>query len=71
MMTFGETMDDLVKRDGIFYKNFTNVPFTGTITGKSQGEIRNGKQDGSWVFYNENGQLWMKGTYKDGKIVED
>jgi len=65
--TFGETVDDLVERDGLYYKEFTDVPFTGNITGKSHGKIKNGKRDGPWVFYRDNGQLWEKGTYKDGK----
>ena len=65
--TFGETMDDLVKRDGLYFKKFTDVPFTGNLTGKTQGAFRNGKKEGTWfVFYN-NGQLSYKGTYKDGE----
>ena len=68
MTTFGETMDDLVKRDGLYYKKFTDVPFTGNITGKTdQGIIRNGKKEGPWVYYHDNGQLDDKGTYNDGK----
>ena len=70
----GETMDDLVERDGLFYKEFTDVPFTGNITGKTRGTIRNGKKNGPWVynwkngqFYWNKGQLWKKGTYRDGK----
>jgi len=30
-------MDDLMKRDGFYYREFTDVPFTGKITGKEQG----------------------------------
>ena len=60
-------MDDLVERDGLYYKKFTDVPFTGNITGKSQGTIRNGKRDGPWVIYWDNGQLSNKGIYKDGE----
>ncbi len=67
-LALGETMDDLVERDGLYYKKFTDVPFTGNITGKTdQGTIRNGKEEGPWVYYHDNGQLWSKGTYKDGK----
>ena len=29
--------DDLVKRDGFHYKKFTDLPFTGKTTGKTQG----------------------------------
>ena len=63
-------MDDLVERDGLYYKKFTDVPFTGEITDKTaQGTFRNGKKEGPWVYYLPDGQLREKGTYKDGKKV--
>ena len=40
MTTLGETMDDLVERDGLYYQKFTNVPFTGEVTGKTQRKIK-------------------------------
>jgi len=52
------TIDDLVERDGLHYKKFSDVPFTGKVTGKSQGELRNGVKDGPWVGYNEDGTVW-------------
>ena len=66
-LAFGETMDDLVERDGLHYKKFSLVPFTGKITGDEQGSVKNGKKHGPWVSYHDNGQLFMKGTHKDGK----
>ena len=67
-IAFGETMDDLVERDGIYYKKFTDVPFTGKVTGEYQGSFKDGKRDGLWVSYYYNGQLKWKGNYKDGKV---
>ena len=64
---FGETMKDLVKRDGIYYKKFSTVPFTGTVKGLEQGKFRNGKKQGLWVAYHPNGQLWAKEAYRNGK----
>ena len=58
---------DLVKLDGLFYKKFTEVPFTGKTTGQVQGSFKNGKKEGSWVSYRDNGQLSYKGDYKNGK----
>ena len=60
---------DLVfnEREGVFYKKFTDVPFSGTVTGSQQGKLKNGKWDGPWVSYWENGQLWDKGTFMDGE----
>ena len=68
-LAFGETIRDLVKRDGIYYKKFSTVPFTGKTTGKEQGPFRNSKEHGPWVSYYANGQLGSKGTFKDGKKV--
>ena len=58
---------DLVERDGIYYKKFTDVPFTGKTTGQEQGSFKNGKKDGSWISYHENGQLEFEGNYKNDK----
>ena len=68
-LALGETMNDLVVRDGIYYKKFSEVPFSGKITGNTQGSFRNGKKHGPYVQYHNNGQLWSKGDYKDGKAV--
>ena len=66
--SFGLTFDDLVKRDGLYYEKFTDVPFSGEIDeGLERGELEDGKKEGPWVFYFANGQLWRKGAYKDGK----
>ena len=46
------TMDDLVERNDIYYKKFTNTPFTGTVSGKNlhedltSGIFKNGKKNG-------------------------
>ena len=66
-LAFGETMDDLVERDGLHYKKFTDIPFTGEVTGEIKSSFRNGKRDGPWVTYFDTGQLKVKGTYKEGK----
>lgn len=66
-LTFGETMDNLVERDGVHYKQFSDVPFMGKVTGKVQGAFKGGLKGGPWVRYWDNGQLLSKGTYKVGK----
>ena len=60
-------MDDLVKREGTYYKKFSEVPFTGQVGGIEQGSLRNGLREGYWVRYHENGQLKYKGSFKNGK----
>ena len=61
--------DDLIisNQDGLFYEKFTDVPFTGNVTGERQGKISKGKREGEWLFYYESGQLERKVNYKDGK----
>ena len=66
--SFGLTLDDLVIRDGLYYEKFTDVPFSGEIDeGLERGEFEDGKREGPWVAYRDDGQLWQKGAYKDGK----
>jgi antitoxin component YwqK of YwqJK toxin-antitoxin module len=75
--------DDLVERDGLYYKKVSDVPFTGKITGKSQGSLKDGKlngrvwekitykdmnKEGPYVTYHDNGGVREKITYKDGNI---
>ena len=60
------SMDDLVERGNLFYKKFTDVPFSGQVTGQFQGSIENGKEEGCWSTYFKNGQLSKKGIYENG-----
>ena len=65
--SWSETINDLVQREGTYYKKFTDVPFTGKTEGKEQGSFKNGLREGPWVVYHENGQLFYKGDYKNGE----
>jgi len=60
-------MSDLVEREGIYYQKFNDVPFSGKVTGREQGSFKNGKKNGAWVKYWNDGQLWYKGNYKNFK----
>ena len=72
--------DDFVFREGLYYKKFTDVPFTGpfngnliglstgNVLGKAFGQLVNGKREGEWIAYHNNGQLLYKGGYIDGKL---
>jgi antitoxin component YwqK of YwqJK toxin-antitoxin module len=73
-VVWSETMDDLVYRgdypNDLYYKKFSDIPFTGKIDkGLSRGSFKNGRRDGQWIGYHENGQLLYKGNYKSGKEV--
>ena len=66
-----ETVDygDLIEREGLYYKKFSDVPYTGKVTGEEQGSLKKGLREGEWVTYNENGQIGLKLTYENGKKV--
>ena len=60
--------EDLIERDGLLYEEFADVPLTGKVTGKYNGEVRNGKREGEWLIYYDNGQLLEKVNVKNGKL---
>ena len=60
------TTDDLVQRNDLYYKKFTNDPFTGEIYGVQNGSFKYGKKNSEWFSYYKNGQLETKNNYKDG-----
>ena len=66
---FATSLSELRETDGVFYKKFTDVPFTGNVDeGDERGVIKNGKQEGPWVgYWATNGGLAFKGAYKNGK----
>ena len=72
-VVLGETLKDLVQRDGLFFKRYEDIPFTGTIDGHESGTIINGLRHGFWRVFYSDGQLKSKGNYqngiKDGKWI--
>jgi antitoxin component YwqK of YwqJK toxin-antitoxin module len=72
---WGVTLDDLYIVEGKsnyrYYKKFTDVPYTGKITGKHQGYIKNGREEGFWISYWKNGRVFSKGSRKDNHKVGD
>ena len=69
----GETIGDLVKREGIYYKKFSDVPFTGKVEGLVQGSFKDGKREGISLTYYGDGsaQLEQTGTFKNGVKIGD
>ncbi len=59
--------EDLVTRKDRYYQKSSDVPFTGNVTGREQGEIKKGKREGLWVRFYKNGQSSTKHTYRNGK----
>ena len=64
-------MDDLVERDGVYYKKFSDVPFTGTSrTDQQLRTYKDGKLEGLSIDYYPSGRISMIVYFKDGKQRE-
>jgi len=61
--SWGETIDDIVLRDGLIYAKYSETPFSGNISGIANGQVNDGLKEGVWVFWWENGQLGAKGLF--------
>ena len=77
-----ETLQELEPRDmgtlrgvdGLYLNPEDGQPYSGPVFGENMGKrmtgsLRDGKWDGPFESYHDNGQLRRKGAYKDG--VED
>ncbi len=72
--------NDLIERDGLYYKKFTDVPFTGKVFHNEiskrtkkiikihKGEIKKGKKKGKWLGFSPEGNLTNKSFYKNGLL---
>ena len=60
--------DDLVIRGGLYYKKFSEEPFTGTVCCQIRGKLVKGKEEGKWVWFWDNGQLYSIQNYKNGRL---
>ena len=74
----GETMDDLVRREGLYYKKFTSIPFTGEVTGLDpettpalvvQGSMNAGLWHGARFHYYPDGQMHTSAVFDNGKLT--
>ena len=63
------TFDELIYREGVFYhKTSSDIPFSGTvIKAGQQWAFLNGKAEGPYVSFHDNGQLSSKGNYLNGE----
>ena len=61
-LALGETVTvvDLVEKGGRYYKKSAMEPYTGRVSGKIEGGLKEGRQEGSWSYFHENGQLWKR-----------
>jgi len=65
--SWGMPLYELIERNGLYYPRFSDVPFTGEVTGGHQGSLKNGNAEGAWFSYHDDGQLRSKGNFKNGE----
>ena len=59
---------DFIWKDGLIYKKKSDIPFTGElIKKKDKGFFLNGKPEGKWLRYFDNGKIHIKYYYLNGK----
>ena len=59
--------DDLVQRNKVFFKKFSNEPFTGRVSDKTyEGYIQDGNVQGKWVEFYKNGKPKVIGNWRNG-----
>ena len=63
----------IVEQSGVYKKKFSDEIVNGKVflmygdMKVSLGKMKNGKKDGKWKYWRENGLKWEEGIYKDGK----
>ena len=63
-----KNINDLIEKDGLYYEKDSDTPFNGDVIGSVTGKFNNGKPEGKWIEYYENGQIMTEGTYKSGLL---
>lgn len=58
--------DELIYKTGLFYEKKTDQVFSGDVTGSQSGKILNGRKEGEWKGFYENGNLLWIGFYEKG-----
>ena len=67
-------INDINKRSGVSYKKFSDERVNGNVyqmfgdTKVDLGKLKDGKKDGLWKKWYDNGQKEEEGTYKDGEL---
>ena len=62
-----KNINDLIEKDGLYYEKDSDTPFNGDVIGSVTGKFNNGKPEGKWIEYYENGQLKEEPSYKNRK----
>ena len=59
--------EKLIYKNGLYYKDLSEYPFTGKVLGSKEGEMVNGIRIGFWKYYLPNGKVYERGNYNQGE----
>ena len=69
----GQRLHEFNYIDGLYYKKFSDTPFTGKVNYTDpengynvQGKIVNGQMEGTWLRFTSSGELNSKENYRNG-----
>lgn len=65
---WSEAFEQLIEKEGIYYKKDSDTPFTGKINGLEEGSFLNGSRDGFWITYFKTRNPLQEATYKNGML---
>ena len=60
-------MEDLLERKGLYYKPFSEKPFTGKVSGLQRVRFLVEKKS-EWITFDDRGQLITKANFQDGVL---
>ena len=60
-------IEDLIKKNGLYYDLEADSPFSGEIGGQDSGFFKEGLKNGRWIYHHLNGQVKSEGDFQDGQ----
>ena len=70
-LSLAENINDyasLNKKNGLYYKNFSNEPFTGSVLGAVEGYISKGLKEGKFTKKYKNGNILSIANFLNGNL---
>lgn len=62
-------IEDTWELFGVTFEKGSLLPYTGTVTGFQQGHLKNGRKEGTWITFWNNGSKAFVQNYSQGKRV--
>ena len=70
-------INHITEQNGVYIKKFSDEIVNGKVFQMVDsikvplGKMKDGKKNGKWTRWYNNGQKWKEGTFKDGELVSE